>query len=191
MVNLLEKPEIRKGVTPLSVYQYHGLIEQGLIQDNLELLEGILFEKMSKSPLHVYLLNIITTYFRNKIPHTFLIRNEQPITTQNSEPEPDLAIVAGKDEDYIFSHPKTAELIIEVALSSLALDLEKAEIYARANIPEFIIIDGGRKQIFYFAKPASGKYQEENTIAFDKEIILACFPELSFSLADFWPKEKI
>ena len=59
----------------------------------------------------------------------------------DSEPEPDVSVVAGRREDYT-EHPKTAILLVEVSESSLAFDRhQKGELYAEAGIPEYWIVN--------------------------------------------------
>ena len=61
---------------------------------------------------------------------------------EHSEPEPDVAVVAGKPQDYIVAHPSTAALVVEVADSSLRLDRRfKAAVYARAGLHEYWIVN--------------------------------------------------
>ncbi len=61
---------------------------------------------------------------------------------EHSEPEPDVAVVAGEPEDYIAAHPSTAALVVEVADASLPLDRRfKATIYARAGLREYWIVN--------------------------------------------------
>src|SRR5262245_15212608 len=61
---------------------------------------------------------------------------------EHSEPEPDVAVVAGAPEDYLAAHPATAALVVEVADSSLRLDRRfKAAAYARAGLPEYWIVN--------------------------------------------------
>ncbi|HRJ11223.1 MAG TPA: hypothetical protein PK490_13980 [Prosthecobacter sp.] len=52
MITVLESPEARQTVHPLSVEFYHEAGRLGLIGEDVELLEGVLFKKMPKSPLH-------------------------------------------------------------------------------------------------------------------------------------------
>ncbi len=65
-----------------------------------------------------------------------------PISTDDSEPEPDLAIVA--DLDYSQRHPTGSEIavVIEVSGSSLIRDRStKQRIYANAGIKHFVIVN--------------------------------------------------
>jgi Uma2 family endonuclease len=60
----------------------------------------------------------------------------------DSEPEPDVAVVAGEYRDYVSGHPSTAALVVEVADSSLGLDRRlKVGLYARAGLPEYWIVN--------------------------------------------------
>jgi len=68
------------------------------------------------------------------------VRKEEPLTLADSEPEPDVAVVQGTPEDYRTEHPSTAELVIEVAIATLELDRDKADLYAAAGVPEYWIV---------------------------------------------------
>ncbi len=62
--------------------------------------------------------------------------------TEFSEPEPDVAVIPGSFEDYEEDHPTTAALLVEVSDSTLLYDRSvKASLYARANIPEYWVVD--------------------------------------------------
>jgi len=51
-VAILEDEEIRKAAMPVTVEQYHLLYEAGIIHEKTELIEGVIIEKMPKSPRH-------------------------------------------------------------------------------------------------------------------------------------------
>ena len=78
-------------VWPLSVAAYHALGESGLIPTNTELLYGIVYHKMSKSPFHSFLLQVLQEILLRTVRPGYTVRIEQPITCLDSEPEPDLA----------------------------------------------------------------------------------------------------
>lgn len=72
----------------------------------------------------------------------FWIRILSPLDLPDgeSEPEPDLAVVPGKPDDYT-QHPSTAMLIVEVSDTSLRLDRRKVHAYASAAVPEYWIVN--------------------------------------------------
>ena len=52
MTALLEVPAVREQVHRMSVEEYHRAGKTGVLSKNVELLKGIVFTKMPKSPLH-------------------------------------------------------------------------------------------------------------------------------------------
>src|SRR5438105_1609776 len=82
---------------PLSVEAYHVLGEAGLIPKRTELLYGFVYHKMPKPPSHSFLVSRLTDLVRKFFPPGCLMRSEQPITCADSEPEPDVAVIRGKE----------------------------------------------------------------------------------------------
>lgn len=137
---------------------YHKLGETGMIPRNTELIHGVILRKMTISPIHSKIVTKLG-YILNKIlPEGFIVRQEKPISIQNSEPEPDISVVRGTYDDFGEEHPETAEHVIEVANSSLEEDMDKAEIYASARIPFYWIVDLKGKKLHVFQNPENGKY---------------------------------
>src|SRR6266576_1243043 len=132
MSAILKIPEVRRRVSPLSVEEYHRLGEYNENGRRTELIRGILIEKTSKSPLHRILASRLYRRFLAHLPEGFSIWKEEPLTFVDSEPEPDISITKGSEEDYAKCHPTSAELVIEIAVSSPSLDRANAALYAEA-----------------------------------------------------------
>lgn len=80
-----------------------------------------------------------------------------------SEPQPDLALVRARPDDYTESHPTPPDvlLLIEVADSSAAFDRgAKAPLYAASGIPEYWLIDIAASRIEGYRHPERGRYRE-------------------------------
>ena len=76
--------------------------------------------------------------------------------TVDSQPEPDIAVVAGDQRAFAVRHPGPDDigLLVEVAESSLDTDrFEKARIYARAAIPVYWIINLVDRQVEVYSDP--------------------------------------
>jgi Uma2 family endonuclease len=138
---------------PLSVEAYHALGEAALIPKRTELLYGVVFHKMSKSPFHSYLVQVLQELLLRALPAGFLLRTEQPLTCVDSEPEPDLAVVRGDKADFRLLHPSTAELVIEVCVTSADYDRSKVRAYARAGVKEYWLVLGPQKQVEVYVQP--------------------------------------
>ncbi len=162
-MNLLDLPEVRSQLQPISVETYHEMVGKGEL-DRVELLQGFLVRKMSKSPLHRYIVRTLHALLQIYCPgRDLLLFKEDPLTLSDSEPEPDLAVVAGREEDYTSSHPTTAELVVEVSIASVATDRAKAEIYAGANIEEYWLVLPEKGEIVVYRQPVAGHYTSESS----------------------------
>ena len=126
---------------------YRTLGELGLIPKNTELLYGQVYQKMSKSPLHSALVRRLLRLLRQVLPDGFFLSSEQPITCSDSEPEPDIAVIRASEEDFWREHPKTAELVIEVCLTSHDYARSKLRAYAGAGVKEVWFVLAQEKQI--------------------------------------------
>ncbi len=170
MSAILEIPEVRQRVSRLSVQEYHRLDEFNENGRRTELIRGILIEKMSKSPLHCTLAKRLYDKIVSLLSGGFIVRHEDPLTLADSEPEPDIAIVRGSEGDFATAHPSTAELVIEVAVSSAALDRENASLYAEAGVKEYWIVLAAERRVEVYRGPVAGRYQEKRMFALDEEI---------------------
>ena len=73
-----------------------------------------------------------------------------------SEPEPDIAVIKGDIHDFTDAHPTVAELIVEVAKSSMSYDrVVKGSLYAKAGIAECWIVNLVDQQLEVYSQPIS------------------------------------
>lgn len=111
--------------------------------DRVELLEGVITPKMVHNPPHDGVIMQLEERLRPLLPPGWAIRLQSSLTTSDSEPEPDLAIVRGGARDYFQRHPGPADvgLVVEVADSSLMRDRKKARLYSRAGLVIYWIVN--------------------------------------------------
>ena len=136
----------------LTVEQYHRMIDAAILTDGdpVELLEGWLVEKMTKYPSHTLARELVEEALGRLTRAGWFIRSQEPITTIDSEPEPDLFVVRGERRDYRRRHPRPDEvaLVVEVADSSLRTDRTlKKRVYARAGIVSYWILNIVERQL--------------------------------------------
>lgn len=111
---------------------------------------------MPKNPPHSIADRRINLAVSRLTKEGWHIRNQGPITLSNSEPEPDLAVVIGRIDDYVERHTVASEvaLVVEVADSSIVSDRYNAELYAEVAIPEIWIVNLVEQVIEVFRFPA-------------------------------------
>jgi Uma2 family endonuclease len=174
---------------PLSVQAYRTLGEVGLLPKNTELLYGQVFYKMSKSPVHSALVGRLLPLLQQVLPPGFVLRTEQPITCEDySEPEPDVAVIQGTEEDFWEEHPKAAELVIEVCATSHDYDRSKLRAYADAGVKEVWLLLVPEKQAEVYLEPASGKFLKSKTYGPGGTLISTTVPHFSLDLDKFFQK---
>jgi Putative restriction endonuclease len=115
------------------------MVEAGVIgpDEPLELLEGRLVLVSPQGPPHASLVGALAEKLRAAYGAGHAVREEKPLELPDSLPGPDVAVVHGAQLDYAARHPNAGDalLVVEVAVTSQALDHEKARIYARAGVP--------------------------------------------------------
>lgn len=189
MASVLDNPAVRQAALPISVEQYHELGRAGIIPEKTELVRGVILGKMIKSPEHSWLVQYLADWLRTHLPIGWHVRQEQPLTLADSEPEPDLAVVEGSPADYRQQHPATASLVIEEAVTSSDLDREKAAIYAEANVLEYWLLLPGVEQAEIFTRPAVNGYAIHRTIEIDGTLSPLGFPTMKLALRALFEAE--
>ncbi|MBM4441121.1 MAG: Uma2 family endonuclease [Candidatus Rokubacteria bacterium] len=124
--------------------EYERLIELGMfIGERLELLDGHLVVGEPQHSPHMATVMQAATVLTTAFGEGWHARVQGPLALDDeSEPEPDVAVVPGVPLDYFDAHPATAPLVLEVADASLRLDRRfKAGLYARAGLPEYWIVN--------------------------------------------------
>jgi Uma2 family endonuclease len=106
----------------------------------------------------------------------------------DGEPEPDLAVVVGDPRAYVEAHPRSAALVVEVAGSSLAYDRgEKARLYARADLPEYWIVNLADGLVEVHREPAPSGYGRVTRLSREAEVGPLAVPHASIKIADLLP----
>lgn len=177
-------------VWPVSLDAYHTLGESGLIPKNAELLYGLVYTKVSKSPLHSFLVVRLLRLLESAIRPGQIVRSEQPITCEDSEPEPDISVVRGREEDFIADHPHTAEFVVEVCVSSRDYDQLKLRAYASASVKECWFVLGREKKIEAYSIPKDGQFVEHKVYGPGDMISSSALPDFRLTLDAFFPTES-
>lgn len=147
------------GLHRFSVKQYQKMIENGVIteDDDLELLEGYLVEKMSRNAPHDGGLDLMRDALYRLLPVDWWMRVQEGVALRDSVPEPDIAVVRGNARTYLKRHPAPADVgvVMEISDSSLDNDRDdKTRIYARAGLPIYWIVNLVDRQVEVYEQPS-------------------------------------
>ena len=118
------------------------------------------------------------------------VRPQLPLALgSHSMPEPDLAVIAGKPDDYE-DHPSTAVLIVEVTDTSQHHDRKrKARVYAREGIADYWILNLRLDAIEVLRDPQGGLYRTRLVFNRGEAISPLARPEVSIAVEDLLPRK--
>ena len=148
--------------------EYESFVEMGAFtrDDRIELLEGVIVEKIPQKAPHSSGIRFMEKELARIFTEGYDIRTQMPLSLgEDSVPEPDIAVVGGSMRDYVYAHPTTAALVVEIADSSAWIDRKaKSRVYARAGIPEYVILNLPKRRLKIRRNPAP---LPDNPLEFD------------------------
>lgn len=177
--------------------EYHRLIELGFFQTNerIELIKGQIIQIAAKSAPHSVCNTLLFSELFTLLQGQATVRNQEPIILGNdSEPEPDIAIVRNRSDRYLNSHPSTTDilLVIEVSDSTLKYDREtKLSLYAESGVGNYWVFN----LVANCLEAYSQLYQTQDSFEYairqiylpNSAIALPHFSALSLDLAKVFP----
>src|SRR4051812_24873764 len=150
---------------------YHRMFEAGVfgVDPHVELLDGEIMMMSPIGPMQGALVRRLNWFFVKNLPDTIACSVQLPIVAgDHSEPEPDIALVRRRDDDYQREHPSPADviLLIEVSESSLKVDLgRKLQLYAAIGIAEYWVVDVARQIVLVHREPTGTTYRSIETFS--------------------------
>ncbi len=145
----------------MTVDEYARIAEM-LDDPRVELIDGHLVKKMPKNPEHSWSTKRVFKALERLLPAGWTWRTEQPVRIPAyDEPEPDVSVVRGSDDDYMHRKPGPADvaLLVEVSESTLVTDRgEKLRAIANARIPIYWIVNLIDRQVEVYTNPVVDGY---------------------------------
>jgi Uma2 family endonuclease len=157
---------------------------------HFELIEGEIIELAPQGPEHAAVNSHIVQTCVIALQGRAVVWSQSSVRLNDiSLPEPDVAIVRGRAQDYRARHPQPQDLllVIEISLTSLKYDQsKKLEIYAQAGVPEVWIVNLVDRQVEVYRAPAHGRYSDVKTLLPPADVKLAALPDVSLALTDIF-----
>ncbi len=144
--------------------EYDQMIHAGILgeDDRVELLNGEIVEMSPIGSYHAAGVDRLTALFSQRLGRAVIVRVQSPIRlNERSEPQPDLAILHYRADYYARAHPEPEDvlLIVEVAESSADTDrVIKVPMYARAKIPQVLLVDLADDCVYVSSNPMPSGY---------------------------------
>ncbi len=177
--------------------EYYRLGELGFFRgQKVELIEGELMVASPQNALHSGMVYRDAAVLSQAFGAGYCVRCQLPLDLgQPSEPEPDVAAVVGGWQQFLAHHPTSAELVVEVADSSLAYDRDrKGSLYAAAGISDYWIVNLVDNQVEVYRDPVPDaqaqygwRYSSRTDLRGGDSISALALPQTAIPVADLLP----
>jgi Uma2 family endonuclease len=171
--------------------EYDRLVAAGAFRTGtrVQLVQGEIVEMTPQSAAHATALLRLDKALQIIYRDTHHVRPQLPLSLGAlSEPEPDIAVVAGSLEDYRESHPTTAVLVVEVADTTLHFDrTRKLGMYAEALVPEYWIVNVADGVLEVYREPEGLRYRTALRLGPDETVTPASAPGARLIVRDLLP----
>ncbi|MBV9868234.1 MAG: Uma2 family endonuclease [Abitibacteriaceae bacterium] len=182
---------------PWDINHYYHMWELGWFDGlRVELIEGAIIPMTPMLSLHATAVTQIGDILRQAFGAGYFVRTQLPLRlSSRSEPEPDIAIIAGLTSDFRNAHPTSAALIVEVSDTTLRFDRRhKASLYARSNIRDYWIANLNANQLEIYRQPIEAqeepygyKYEDVTILRSGDTISPLAAPQATVAVADLLP----
>jgi Uma2 family endonuclease len=181
-----------------TIDEYHRLISLGFLteSDRIELIRGELIQITAKGTPHTVCSSILCRQLDRLLGDRVVIRGQDPITLpNNSEPEPDVVIARGTDEDYLAHHPYPQDilLVVEISDSTLTYDqTTKLKLYAEVGIYDYWIVNLNARQLERYNQPYQNAQGEFNYLSKqislpNQSVVIPGFEDTLLDLSRIFP----
>jgi Uma2 family endonuclease len=178
--------------------EYEHFVELGVLHEDepIELIGGQMVVAEPKNSPHATAVGLTADALRSAFGSGWVVREQDPVALDDeSEPEPDVAVVPGRIRDYSHAHPELPALIVEVADASIAFDRRyKGSLYARAGIADYWIVNVRRRVLEVYREPVIApaacfgwKYDRVRILKLEATVSPLVLPDATIAVADLLP----
>jgi Uma2 family endonuclease len=175
-----------------TVEQYHKMLESGILteDDRVELIRGEIIEMSPIGTKHAACVNRLVNLLAQLLGKRVIVAAQNPIAlNDNSEPQPDVALLKPRDDFYATAHPQPQDifLLIEVADSTVMYDREeKIPLYGAANIIEVWLVDINAQIVEVYQQPIAAGYQHIQKFTCGQTLSISAFPEVKITVNEIF-----
>jgi Uma2 family endonuclease len=173
----------------ITVDEYYRMAEVGLLAPDarVELIEGEIIDMAPIGTDHASVVNRLNRLLVMAVGDSGIVQIQGPARLDRySEPEPDVAIFAPREDFYRHTRPSLAEtlLVIEVSDSTLRYDRDvKIPLYARHGIPEVWLVDLQHGDLHFYRRPEDGRYVDQSITKAPGITTLSALPRVEVDLS--------
>ena len=171
---------------------YHRMAEAGILDEDsrVELIRGQIVDMAPIGAPHLGMVNRLNRLLSALLAGRGLVSVQNPIRLDDgSEPEPDVAVLKPRADDYGKATPRPEDvlLLVEVADTTIRNDRDiKIPLYAESGIVECWLVDIVGRAVEVYRQPMNGRYAEDERVRPDGTLKIAALPGASLAASDLF-----
>jgi Uma2 family endonuclease len=172
-----------------TVDEYHRMGETGILGEDVELLAGDIVVREPIGPHHAGTVNRLTRLWTSRLGERTIVQVQNPIELpdEDSEPQPDIALLRPRVDFYTSVHPVAADVLLlnEVVDTTAVLTRRvKIPVYARAGIREVWVVDVANGRVEIYREPTAEGYRDVRVAGSGESIVPGAFPDVRLTPGD-------
>jgi Uma2 family endonuclease len=175
-----------------TVADYHRMAEVGILGEDsqVELIRGQIIDMAPIGAPHLGMVNRLNRLLITMLAGRAVVSVQNPVRLDDgSEPEPDLAVLKPRADDYETATPRPADvlLLVEVADSTLRADRDiKVPLYAESGIPECWLVDVAGRAVEVYRQPSGGCYAQVRHVGPEGTLDIAALPGATLATSELF-----
>lgn len=172
-----------------TVSEYERMGQTGVLAPDarVELIEGEIIEMSPIGSRHAACVNLLTKILNKQLGDNAIVSTQAPIRLDDfSEPQPDIALLKFRQDFYREAHPQPQDVRLVIEVSDTTVDQDrhvKMPLYARAGIPEALIVNLPDEQLECYAQPEAGSYRNTRILKSGDTFESSTVPAMSLDVA--------
>jgi Uma2 family endonuclease len=173
-----------------TLVEYYRMAEVGILgeDDRVELIEGEIVQMSPIGSRHVAFVMSLGRLLTLRLADRAFVSVQSPLVlADDTEPQPDLAVLRPRAYKERKPHANDVLLLIEAADTSLAYDrTAKLRLYAEAGIPEYWIVNCTAESVEVYRDPSGEGYRDVIRASAPATLRLQAFPDAELTLAEIF-----
>lgn len=172
-----------------SVDEYQRMGEAGIFgpEARVELIDGEIVEMSPIGLPHSSVVDRLTAHFAVALAGRAIVRVQGVMVVgDHSMPQPDLLLLAPRDDFYLSAHPRAGDILlaVEVSGSSVAFDLKvKVPLFRRGGIREVWVVDLPAGLVHVHRGAGPDGWESAFTVTVGDQLAPLAFPDLVLDVA--------
>ena len=179
-----------------TVSDYHRMADAGIFDEDsrVELIRGQIIDMAAIGSPHLGMVNRLTRLLSALLAGRGALSVQNPVRLDDgSEPQPDMAILKPRVDDYGTATPGPGDvlLLIEVSDSTLRYDRTvKVPLYAESGVSECWLVDLAGRAVEVYRRPVGGRYAEARREGPDGILDIEALPGVAMAVGDLFRPAK-